>query len=89
MVEERWIVDRLEGEVVLLERSGGTLSLPRALLPAALREGDVLVVGVEVRTEGAAWRLAIDREATAARGRELAALRARLGGGDPGGDIEL
>lgn len=38
------IVDRLEGEWVVIEWEEGTFNLPRKLLPASVREGDVLTM---------------------------------------------
>jgi hypothetical protein len=41
------IIDRFEGDFAVVETSsGGFVNIPRADLPAAAREGDVLVIGL-------------------------------------------
>ncbi|MEW6546492.1 MAG: DUF3006 domain-containing protein [Bacillota bacterium] len=54
------VVDRFEGEWVVLEWKGRTFSVPRGLLPEGAREGDCL-----------RWHLEVDGEATAARRRQV------------------
>ncbi|MDK2882022.1 MAG: hypothetical protein PWP58_358 [Bacillota bacterium] len=41
------IVDRLEGEWAVIEWEEGTFNFPRKLLPAGVREGDVLTMTLE------------------------------------------
>lgn len=54
------IVDRLEGEMVVVEYGTITFSLPRSLLPPTVAEGDVLNL-----------QIAIDEQATAERRRQI------------------
>jgi hypothetical protein len=88
--EEIWILDRFEGDRVVLERAlHEMLDLPRALLPSGAREGDALRVAVHV--EGGASRLTLvrDEQETARRAAEVRRLQETLRGRDPGGDIKL
>lgn len=73
-----FIIDRFEGERAVLEQEGRTYELPRSLLPADAREGDAV-------------RLLVSRDAQLSeeRARTVRALRDRLKGRDPGGDVEL
>lgn len=43
----RIVVDRLEGEIAVLEVDGQLLDWPAAALPAGAREGSVLVLTVQ------------------------------------------
>jgi hypothetical protein len=80
--ERRLIVDRFEGDLVVVGDEGGRLlDLPRWLLPAGLREGDVVAVRGEGEGSGARVELRVDREASAAARAEAAELLARLGHG--------
>lgn len=80
--ERRLVVDRFEGELVVVgDGSGRFLDLPRWLLPAGLREGDVVAVRGEGEGPGARVELRIDHEAAAAARAEAAELLARLGRG--------
>ncbi|ADV65715.1 DUF3006 family protein [Deinococcus maricopensis] len=45
--DERVIVDALEGEWVRLERGEHAFDVPRAWLPAQVREGDALIARVD------------------------------------------
>lgn len=88
MAEETWIVDRIEGDVAVVEdEAGNTFDVPLAVLPADIREGDVLHVerdpGVILRS------VRHDAEATGERRRQLESLLNELRQRDPGGDIEL
>lgn len=75
-------VDRFEGPekslAVLLTDNGEAITLPRSLLPAATRPGDVLT-------------LSIEHDATASRklADETRNVQRKLSEGDPGGDIRL
>lgn len=40
-------IDRFEGEFALLEADGVMLRLPRALVPADAREGDLLTIQID------------------------------------------
>ncbi|HEV2734734.1 MAG TPA: DUF3006 domain-containing protein [Longimicrobiaceae bacterium] len=80
--ERRLVVDRFEGDLVVVGDDGGRFhDLPRWLLPAGLREGDVVAVRGEGEGPGARVELRIDREAAAATRAEAAELLARLGRG--------
>ena len=86
--ERRLVVDRLEGDVVVARDPGGRFhDLPRWLLPAGLREGDVVVARGEGVGAGARVELSIDREAGDASRVEAAAILARLRRGDSGEDL--
>ncbi|HEY3315544.1 MAG TPA: DUF3006 domain-containing protein [Bacillota bacterium] len=63
------IVDRIEGELAVLEWGDSTVELPAAELPAGAREGSVLTV-----------RLELDEDETARRRREAEATIKRLRG---------
>lgn len=88
--QELWIVDRFEGDRVVVERAlHEVLTLPRALLPAGIREGDALRVGVTAATGES--RLVITRDDVETRRREADAqrLQGKLASQDPGGNIKL
>ena len=77
--ERRLVVDRCEDDLVVARDDGGRFhDLPRWLLPAGLREGDVVAVRAESDGAGARVELTIDREAADAARREAAELLARL-----------
>ena len=87
----RLVVDRVEGDLAVVEVDGGAvLDLPLWLLPAGTREGDVVTVAASGEEDGA-LRLTLRVDpAAGARGREAAAARLeRLRARDPGGDVEL
>ena len=75
-------VDRFEGEghaiAVLLTDDGDPVNMPRSLLPADLKAGDVLTFAIEH-----------DRDATRKVAGETARIQRKLSGRDPGGDIRL
>ena len=72
-------VDRIEGALaVLLTPDGASFALPQSLLPAGVGEGRWLRL-----------RLDPDPGRDASAKVEVAALRARLTGGDDGGDLAL
>ncbi len=71
-----YIIERLTGDIAVIETDDGTLNIPRTQLPPAADEGDVL------RNMEHGWEL--DPEATQARRQQLAARRRRLlHGGTP------
>jgi hypothetical protein len=84
------IVDRFEGEFVVVEMPGGiTIDLPRWLLPNGAKEGDVIQVetGLGRDSKGGSVRLTVDREASAASLADSRERLQRLRDRDPGGDI--
>ena len=88
--EHRRIVDRIEGDLVVVEREGGgTLDLPRWMLPPGVGEGDVIVA--RPRQGDARWsvEMEVDAEETARRGARIKETVERLAARDPGGDIVL
>ena len=88
--QELWIVDRFEGDRVVVERAlHDVLTLPRALLPAGVREGDALRVAVTAAV--GEHRLVITRDDVETRRRAAAAklLQGDLTSRDSGGDIKL
>ena len=78
----RLSVDRFEGKgkqtAVLVADDGATLNMPKALLPAGARPGDVLTLSLE-----------IDSGATAKLQARPGACRTSCPERDPGGDIKL
>jgi len=50
------VIDRFEGEMAVIEYNGRTFNLPRSLLPAEAKEGDVLRVSITVDKEQTAER---------------------------------
>ncbi|HBT46400.1 MAG TPA: DUF3006 domain-containing protein [Peptococcaceae bacterium] len=44
------IIERLEGELAFIKYQDCTFNLPRALLPRAAREGDVVRIAVALQT---------------------------------------
>ena len=87
----RWTIDALGELVARVEVDGGAMvQLPRWLLPADAREGEVLQV--RHARDGARSRLVITRDAEATRA-ALARSRAQLQSipvaADGGGDVEL
>lgn len=62
----KWIIDRFEGEIAVIECSEGLhFDLPRSALPDGAKEGDVIA-------------LTIDDAETEARRKRIAGLRKRL-----------
>jgi hypothetical protein len=87
---QQLIVDRLEGDLVVVELDDGrTLDLPRWMLPPGLREGDVVRATTEPAGDG--WRVEtrVDPEETARRRSAAQQTLERLAAKDPGGDITL
>lgn len=85
--ERRLIVDRFEGDLVVVEVAGGaTADLPRWLLPLDAREGSHL----RVRTgPDGAIEISLDEESTRSAAADALARLERLAAGDPGGDLTL
>jgi hypothetical protein len=78
----RWIVDSIEESMASVEVDGKTMmTLPVAMLPAGVRQGDILRVTIEA-----------DEAATKKAYRDSQAQVRKTAGrqpGDPGGDITL
>ena len=89
--EHRLVVDRFEGDLVVVEVDGGEFrDLPRWLFPEGLAEGDVVIAGRSVESGDAARiELRVDREATEAGRKEAGEILERLKKRDPGGDLAL
>jgi hypothetical protein len=87
----RLVVDRIEGELAVVETGEGQfLDLPRWLLPAGAREGDVVTVQSRMDEDGARrLELRVDSAATETARSEVVQILERLRSRDPGGDIEL
>ena len=86
----RWIVDRYEGPLAVVETDGaGTVDLPRWLLPAAARVDDVLTVSVAGDAERTVITVTRNPAATGAAREAARAAIERLRGRDPGGDVTL
>ena len=88
-----WAIDRLEETTASVEQDGDRVfQVPRALIPAGAREGDILDVRI---TPGAGGEIVtttarVDREATrAAMDASTLQVKRMPHGGDPGGDIVL
>jgi len=63
------VVDRIEGEVAVLEIEGATVEIPAAALPAGAGEGSVLALTLDAETQGDVTALARERlERLKARG---------------------
>jgi hypothetical protein len=81
-VSTRLSLDRFEGKgkqiAVLLTDDGDTLNLPKSLLPAGAKPGDVLTLTLE--RDAAASRQVAD---------ETRKVQDKLAERDPGGDIKL
>ena len=88
--QELWIVDRLEGDRVVVERAlHEVLTLPRALLPAGAREGDALRVAVTAAAGESRLVITRDEAETRRRAADAKRLQGDLASRDPGGDIKL
>lgn len=64
------IIDRFEDDLVVVEVKGGSVNVPRHLMPVDAREGDVVVKGQR------RWR--VDRAATDKIQREVRHLADRI-----------
>ena len=88
--EHRLIVDRVEGDLVVVElEDGRTLDLPRWMLPPGLREGDVIAARVAQDDGGSRLEMKVDAEETGRRRTSAKEMVERLATRDPGGDIVL
>ncbi|GFN23570.1 MAG: DUF3006 domain-containing protein [Thermoanaerobacteraceae bacterium] len=56
------VIERLEGELAFIKYHDCTFNLPRALLPRAAREGDVVKIAVVLQTPA---------RTTASKGKDL------------------
>jgi hypothetical protein len=88
--ERRWVVDSMEEGIAAVEEDGArVLYVPAWLLPAGVREGDVLRVSRRDEGVAASLRIEVDPAAT----EEALGLSrervSRLSHHDPGGDIVL
>jgi hypothetical protein len=87
---ELWIVDRFEGDRVVVERAlHETLVLPRALLPEDVREGDALRVTVTAAAGESRLVITRDEAETRRRAADAKRLQRELAARDPGGDLKL
>jgi hypothetical protein len=81
-VSVRLSLDRFEGKgkeiAVLVTDSGESLNVPKSLLPAGSKPGDVLTLSLER-----------DTSATRQLAEETARVQEKLSERDPGGDIQL
>ena len=87
----RWAVDRIEEGTAAVEQDGDHVyEIPRFLLPADARDGDVLSVTVAGAAPGEVTiSVRIDRTASAPPPSAKQARKPRRAGNDPGGDIVL
>jgi len=87
----RFIVDHIEGDLVVVQVEGGpVLDLPLMMMPAGVKSGDVIVGSVlHQSADAVTLRLTIDRDASASRAAEAIARVERLRRMDPGGDIRI
>lgn len=87
-----WAVDRLEEGTATVEHDGDRIfHVPRALIPAGAREGDILDVRIAIGAGGLVTAtVRLDRAATRA-GMDASTLQVKRvsRGEDPGGDIVL
>ena len=87
----RWAVDRIEEGTAAVEQDGDHVyEIPRYLLPADARDGDVLSVTIAGAAPGEVTiSVRIDRAASTPPPSKRPPRRARRAGNDPGGDIIL
>lgn len=52
----KMIIDRFEGQTVVLEYQGKTYDLPRAVLPSTAKEGDVIILETRLDEEATSER---------------------------------
>lgn len=90
-----WAVDTLEESTASVEHDGGRVfNVPRSLLPADAREGDILDVRITTSSDTGrdvvTVTVRIDRVATkAATSASARQVKRAPRGNDPGGDIRL
>ncbi len=76
----RWIVDRIEERLVVVQTEDGTaLDIPLWLLPADVREGDVITIATTDSGSVRRLELRIDEAATEAAFEEAKRLLGRMG----------
>ena len=85
----RYVVDRFEGKVAVLEGDEGMIEVTGRALPEGCKEGDVLLVLERSGVEPERWRFCVDQEATNQRRAEAAKILDELRDRDPGGDVSL
>lgn len=87
LAPDRFTVDRIEGDYLVLEGSDGrTVDLPLSLAPAEVKGGDVVFLELEKSADWSRITIRIDVEG-ALEAREVVAARLdRLRTRDPGGD---
>ncbi len=85
----RYVVDRFEGKVAVLEGDEGMIEVAGRALPEGCKEGDVLLVLERSGAEPERWRFCVDQEATNQSRAEAAKILDELRDRDPGGDISL
>lgn len=87
----RWAVDRVEEGTAAVEQDGDHVyEIPRYLLPADARDGDVLSVTISGAAPGEVTiSVRIDRAASVPPSPGKPARKPRRAGNDPGGDIVL
>lgn len=87
----RLVVDRFEGDLAVVEdEEGRFFDLPRWFLPAAVREGDVVVVREwDEQTDTRRVEVRVDPIAAEAGRGEARAILDRIGRRDPGGNLDL
>jgi hypothetical protein len=86
----RYAIDRFEdGWTILEDEAAQTFRVPRAWVPTAAREGDIVRVALRADAPSeAVLNITLDNEATEKRRRESDEQRQRLPSG-PKGDISL
>jgi len=92
--EQRWVIDSTEEGIASVEVDGATMiTVPLALLPHGVRQGDVLRVHVAPTASGERSGISfeIDADATAqARARSAAQVqKGTRQANDPGGDLKF
>ncbi len=85
----RYVVDRFEGKMAVLEGDEGMIEVTGRVLPEGCKEGDVLVVLERTGVDPVRWRFRVDQEATNQRRAEAAKILDELRDRDPGGDVAL
>jgi hypothetical protein len=89
-VVRRWVIDSVEEGIAAVHQEDGRLvRVPAWILPAGVREGDVLSVEHSAADGASSLRITLDRAATDDALRRSADQLERRLGHDPGGDILL
>ena len=88
-----WVIDSMEENSASVEQDGSTVfQVPRSLLPAGVREGDVCIVSFSDSGTDRARKVTVqlDEKATqAAKARSAAQVAPQGKSNDPGGPIKL